>query len=202
MELNQLLNSNVARYAVMHWLDIAIVLVVSCYSFRGYRRGLSGEILQVTGLVISILIAYQFFEIIAVSMVKNMNIAPAFATIFSFLVIFFVSYIFFFLVRVFVHKIMSVTFIAGIEKAGGFIAGALRGICMLSIIFFLITMLRVPSLTDMIVNNSTMGRYIIFVAPTIYNSTFSVWDKIKSFDLNQYQMQINQDANFLDAKTD
>jgi len=100
-----------------------------------------------------------------------------------------------------VHKIMSVTFVAGIEKFGGFIAGAVRGICVLSIVFFLLTMLRVPSLNDMIINNSLMGRYIIFVAPTIYNSTFSLWDKVKSFDLNQYQMQLNQDSSILDAKT-
>ncbi len=179
---------------VFGWLDILVGLVLVLYAIRGYRRGLSGEILQVVGLLASFIMAFQFFGSAGDMILDNMRLMPELAYILGYGIIFSIVYGFFFILRIFVHRIMSLSFIAGLERGGGIMTGMLRGLCMLSIVFVLIGMLRFAALTDWIVNNSFTGRYIIRVAPYIYNTVFVVWKKARRFDKQQYFMQINADA--------
>lgn len=183
------------------WIDVVVFLVLGFCAFRGYRRGLSGEILQVVGLLVSFILAFQFFDILAQLILHHMHISSKLANVLGYGIIFLCVYQFFFLLRLFVHKIMTVSFIAVIEKGGGLCAGILRGVCMLSIVFFLTGMFRIPQWTDHIVNNSCTGKYILYATPYIYNTVFMVWEGAKRFDKNKYFSQISSDVDTTPNKT-
>lgn len=180
---------------VFSWLDIVVFLVISLFGFRGYRRGLSGEILQVVGLFVSFLLAYQYFDVVGMAFYEHTRMAPMFAYILGYTIIFSLTYLIFYIIRLIVHYLVNISFISVLEKGGGLFFGATRGILFLSVLFFLTGLLHMPELTDKIVRSSFTGKYIMNVTPHIYDACFSLWEKGKRFDQSRYFMRVYSDID-------
>lgn len=179
----------------VNWIDVAVAVFLLVFAIRGYRRGLSGEILQIVGLLASLLMAYQFFGYVADVLIETISMPEGIAKIIGYLGVFTLFYSIFFVIRVIVHKMMSVSFIAVIEKGGGLMSGMIRGLCILSVIFVLIGMLHQPAVIQYIVKESLSGRYIMPLSLDLYDLLFSATEKAKQFDQKSYMMQIYDEAN-------
>lgn len=175
------------------WLDVVVALILIIFGIRGYRRGLSGEVLQIVGLLASFILAYQFFQVIGTIIVEHSSIPVQIADISGYVIIFISINLLFFIIRKIVHKLMTFSFVAVLEKGGGIAAGVVRAICMISIIYVLIGMLHIPHLTGYIIERSFTGRYIITISPHIYNGLFSIWKPAKRFDSQDYFSTIQAD---------
>ncbi len=179
---------------VFSWLDIVVFLVILLFGFRGYRRGLSGEILQVAGLFASFLLAYQYFDVVGMAFYKHTRMAPMFAHVLGYMVVFASTYLLFFIIRLIVHYLVNISFISFLEKGGGLFFGVTRGVFFLSVLFFLTGLLHMPELTDKIVRSSFSGKYIMYVTPHLYDACFSLWEKGKRFDQTRYFMSVYSDV--------
>ncbi|MDX9702232.1 MAG: CvpA family protein [Candidatus Auribacterota bacterium] len=179
----------------LNWIDVMVGVILIIFAIRGYRRGLSGEILQVVGLLASLLLAYHFFGYVGDVLQKSISMPEGIASILGYVGVFVLLYTFFYVIRVIVHKIMSVSFIAVIEKGGGILAGTMRGVCALSVLFVLIGMLRQPAITQYIFKESLTGKYILPLSLYMYDMLFPASEKSAQFDQSKYMINLYNDAN-------
>lgn len=181
---------------VFSWVDIIVLLILFLFALRGYKRGLSGEILRTVGMLASFIFAYQFFSKAAGYLQKIMPLPNTIASMLSYVSIFFIVYVFFYFLRVFIKRLMSISFVSGLEKGGGFLAGTLKGLCFLSICFVLAGMFHREQVNDYILKKSLIPPYIMPITPYIYDSIFiplgeKYSGKVKGFDKQAFFMQLN-----------
>ncbi len=118
--------------------DLCVVLVLLIFAIRSYRAGLRGELVGVTGWVLTILLAFAFNDNAAVFMEKLIA-SPDFRTI---------SNYFTFLLLLFIMRLLLLLVLRiapGEKEKGGFVfsflamlAGLFRGAFFLSVLFLLI----------------------------------------------------------------
>ncbi len=186
----------------INWIDVFVGIVLLVFAIRGYRRGLSGEILQVVGLLASLILAYRFFGYVGEALHQSLAMPEGIAFVLGYVGVFVLIYTIFYVIRYIVHKMMSVSFIAVLEKGGGILAGMMRGICILSVLFVLVCMIRQPSVTRYIFNESLTGKYIMPLSLYMYDMLFPADETSQHFNQQQYMIQIYDDANITVAPTE
>ena len=181
---------------IFSWVDVVVLLTLFLFAFRGYKRGLSGEIFRTVGFLFAFMLAYQFFNAGGVLVRKIMPVPEAVAGMLAYMLIFFFVYIGFYFLRIFIHRLMTVSFIAGLEKGGGFFAGTVKGLCFLSVLFVLAGMLKINAVNDYMLKKSLTPPYIMPITPYIYDSVFiplgeKYSGKLKGFDKQSFFMQLD-----------
>ncbi|MCB1196610.1 CvpA family protein [bacterium] len=176
------------------WIDVLIVLITIFFAIRGYKRGLSGELLSIITLFLSFLLAYHYFSFVAVRLERSIGLVPVIANIFGYIIVFVSVYIVCSAISFLIKKIMQWSFVAGLDKAGGVLFGVVRSICLVSVVLVLLGMLHMPSLSNRIAERSFLARYIMLVSPYIYETTFMLWRDSRNFDAQKFSNSIAEDS--------
>ena len=176
------------------WIDVIIFLVMVYFSIRGYKRGLAGEILSIVTLFLSFLLAYHYFGVVATYLENSIGLVSVIANIFGYVFVFVGVFIACTIIGIIFKRIVQWSFISGLDKVGGILFGLVRGTCIISIILVLLGMLRMPALTSRIAEKSFLARYVLFVSPYIYESTFVFWKDRRNFDADKYMNFISEDV--------
>lgn len=176
------------------WIDVLIVLITIFFAIRGYKRGLSGEILSIITLFLSFLLAYHYFSFVAARLERSIGLVPVIANIFGYIIVFVSVYIVCSAISFLIKKIMQWSFVAGLDKAGGVLFGVVRSICLVSVVLVLLGMLHMPSLSNRIAERSFLARYIMLVSPYIYETTFMLWRDSRNFDTHKFSNSIAEDS--------
>lgn len=175
------------------WLDLLVILVLTFFAVRGYKRGLSGELLRIVGLIASFMLAYQFFGVIGEKLTAHSSLPEQLGYIIGYILVFTIVFLFFVVVRIIVHRMMSYSFVDALEKGGGLTAGIIKALFILSIVYVLIGMLHIPALTRYIVTRSFTGQYIMRISPYAYNTMFYIWKPAKRFEPDNFFTRVSAD---------
>ncbi|RJP59513.1 MAG: CvpA family protein [Candidatus Auribacter fodinae] len=178
---------------VFGWLDLLVILVLVFFGIRGYKRGLSGELLRVIGLIASFTLAYQFFGMVGEKLSAHSSIPEQLGFIIGYILVFALVFLFFVILRIIVQRMMTYSFVDALEKGGGVAAGLMKALFMLSIIYVLLGMLHIPPLTRYIVTKSFTGQYIIRISPYAYNAMFYIWKPAKGFEPENFFTRVKSD---------
>lgn len=77
-----------------------------------------------------------------------------------------------------IEKLAQVSFQETLNKVGGLLVGLLRGAMVLSVLFILLRQLPSPYLTASIEQHSMSGRFLVRVAPKVYETSMPWLGKV------------------------
>lgn len=125
-------------------ITIATILVVVFFLIDGIRRGLVRQIFEVIGLVAAFIGAFYVGHYLAERFEGSTRISYRAVLFFCSVAVFIVVAVAFHLIGRLFQKIVSVTVLAPVDRIGGAVFGALKGVLFVSLICVII--FSVPSL--------------------------------------------------------
>jgi membrane protein required for colicin V production len=158
----------------MNTFDVIVVVILAYSLLRGLFRGLLKEAASVAGVLGGFFLAYGFYATAAgylTGLVSN----PAYRNILAFLAIFCLVVIAVNVVAVIVKYLMRIVFLGWLDRLGGFVFGAAKGVLIVSVIFLALTAF-LPKGTPLIRDSATAP----FVAVVAENLAALISSDIKS----------------------
>ncbi len=148
-------------------IDIIGLVLIALGTFRGYRRGLSGELAGVVGIVASLMISVHLFAPFGEWITANTRLTGqlAHAAAFAVCVLFVIAATV--LIAVVFRKVMGVFFAEGADKFLGLIAGAVQSAAILAIGFLMMNLLPHPYLNRHFGDESLLGTLVLRSTPAI-----------------------------------
>ena len=135
-------------------LDWICALILLVFSFIGFRRGLIGEFFRIAAVLIGLLAAFIYSPLLSNTLVK---FAPGIPfkgyKIIAFIAIFIAFAGIVVVCGIVLRKIIRLTILGWIDRAGGVLIGALKGLFIIG--FFIWILSTMPSLASVINLNNT-----------------------------------------------
>lgn len=152
-----------------NWIDIVVVILLMRMGYIALKNGLPSELFKFLGTVSSIYLSLHYYSswsaILKERTLKNMPLE--FLNFFSFLVLVFLGYLIFVILRKLVLKLITVEPVEKLNQWGGFVLGIIRAGLMISLLIFILVISNINYLKNS-VEDSYLGKRIFNIAPTTY----------------------------------
>jgi len=153
----------------MNVLDVAILVFLSFFLYRGFKKGLIREIFGLVAVLVALVVAVVCMNN-GVALLVGLSDAPTpVALAISFLIIFAVVYAVVRIVGAILHKIIRLTLLGWLDRLGGLLFGLLKSLLIASLILLGLTLLSWPSGIDKVIDRSTLAPSVQMVAPRFFN---------------------------------
>jgi uncharacterized membrane protein required for colicin V production len=129
---------------VDHLIGIIIAIIILVFFVDGVRRGLVRQLLEIIGLVAAFICAYDVGHSIAGRYDGVLRLSHRILLIGASVLVFVAVVLLFHLVGLLIGKIVSVTLLGPVDKLGGGIFGALKGVLFVSLLCVLCFSLPLP----------------------------------------------------------
>lgn len=153
-----------------NWLDIVILLLVIRGIYLGVTHGLTSELFNFIGIVISLALAVHFYSQVADVLIVNFALPIWLSQLVCFFIIAQLIRFAFKYTVVLVLRILNVQFVPQLEKIGGGIIGFGRGIIVASLFILTISLLPSKYIADSVYDKSFTGRFLVKAAERTYLS--------------------------------
>ncbi len=117
----------------MNPIGIGVLLFIAYFGFRGFQRGLIDEVGRLVGLVVAVILAYQFSPLLAEHIGLENELARSAA---AFVGIFLVTLIAMMLIIRFVSALVELGLLEWLDKLGGTLFGLLKSIVVLGVLIY------------------------------------------------------------------
>lgn len=153
---------------MISWIDIIIFLIVVRFAFIGYKRGGIGELIITVGFIVLCFLLYHFYNPIGKLLSSFFNIPTKYSYIVSYLS-FIVGGIFllWFIAKI-ITRVINISVLGVANKFLGVVLGAAKGTILCSLILYTAVIFKFRFLVELIPKGSLTNKYIIYVAPGIY----------------------------------
>ncbi len=148
-------------------VDVVALAAIAFAALRGYFRGLSGELAGLIGNAGSLLVGVGCYRAIGDWLQHNSKVTGASALALAFGGIVVGGILFTMVLRWTVGRIFRVVVEDGINRTGGVVAGILRGLVVVTIVFALLNMLPNERVHRKFVNESVIGTLVQRVIPQL-----------------------------------
>lgn len=159
----------------LNWVDIfCLILLLRMFYISG-KSGFAPELFKFFGTVLAIYLSLHYYVIFSDYLgerlgVNNIPLEHMAALISVLLAL--LGYLFFALLRRLFNRFLTMEAVAGLNKWGGILLGLLRGVCLASLVLFIMAASGVDYLRQSAAR-AYCGKYIIRVAPDIYSGLWS-----------------------------
>ena len=117
----------------MNPIGIGVLLLIAYFGFRGFQRGLIDEVGRLVGLVLAVVLAYQFSPLLEVYIGLENDLARSAV---AFVGIFIVTLIVMMLITRFVRTLVELVLMQWLDKLGGILFGLLKSIVVLGVLIY------------------------------------------------------------------
>lgn len=151
-------------------ITVVIALIVVFFLADGVRRGLLRSIFEIVGLVAAFFGAVYFGHYLAARLAGAVSISREALLYFFSFVVFIVVVIVFHMIGVLLQKIASATLLGPIDRLGGAVLGAAKGVLVVSLLLVILTWLPMPhSFKERIREHPVAARFQP-VLPSMYRT--------------------------------
>ena len=145
----------------MNWLDLVIVLIILWPVYLGVRRGFLAGILELAGIVISVVVPF-FLYIPAGKLLHKLHVAQVYSGALAFLIIWFITLNVYYLVaRRIYRRVPRGVRISRINMAMGALPGLARGLIIAALLLAVAVSLPNPLVTSETVEKSAFAPPLI-----------------------------------------
>ncbi|MBL7134973.1 MAG: CvpA family protein [Candidatus Marinimicrobia bacterium] len=119
--------------------DLVVVVVVGLFAFFGLRKGLIEEAIRLIGLVLASFAGVKYYYL-GVGLVKSIfSFSEGVQTVIGFILIFLIVYLALQIVSSMLKRIIRSLNLAWVDRTAGLIFGTLKGITIMTIIVWMIS---------------------------------------------------------------
>jgi uncharacterized protein YkwD len=169
----------------MNWIDIVLILFLAYFLVMGYFQGFIRQILDFLVLIVAIILSFRLYHLIGKLLIARFAIAPSFANVAGFFIIWFIVEFFYYLAFMFFYdKIPENIRKSKLNHFSGLVPAFLRGFLIAWVLLSLILILPISSdarkqVTDsalagkMVKNSSKIENYISQIFGGAINDTIT-----------------------------
>lgn len=151
-------------------LDIIVLAIVALTAVRGLIRGLSRELADLIRIVGSVLLAYFFYQPLAVLILDKTRLTEVASSVTAFILILIGSFLLFTIIHYFLSKFMQFAFKGQLERIGGLASGVIKGSMFAVIVVFLVSFWPHVETRRAVREGSLCGRWVTAYYPTLYTN--------------------------------
>ncbi len=154
----------------INWLDIIVLVIVVRGIYMGAKRGLTAELFNFFGIIISLILAVQWYSRIADVLILNFSLPIWLSKFLCFIVIVQIIRLVFKYSLTFLLKILNIQFIPQLERIGGGVVGFGRGVIVSGILMLTFSFIPNDYMRESIETKSFTGSFLIKVTERTYTS--------------------------------
>ncbi|RLD76108.1 MAG: CvpA family protein [Bacteroidetes bacterium] len=167
----------------MNWLDIALVIPLLWFTYKGFRNGLIIELASLAALILGIYVALHFSFYAEEYLRENFEIADKYLYIISFAITFLIVAVLVYLVGKIIHKLVSIVALGFLNRLAGGVFGFLKAALVLSVILYFLNGFDPGMLKAEVKEKSYLYSPIESIVPMI----------IPGLDLDEMRMPTQED---------
>ena len=157
----------------INWLDIVVLVLVVRSIYMGAKRGLTAELFNFFGILISLILSVQWYSRVADVLILNFSLPIWLCNMLCFIIIVQIIRLIFKYTLTFLLKILNIQFIPQLEKIGGGVIGCGRGIIVSGILMLTLSFVPNDYMKESIQSKSFTGSFLIKVTERTYSSLTS-----------------------------
>jgi membrane protein required for colicin V production len=131
----------------MNILDIAVLLVLGVFGYRGYQQGFTKMIINILTFFGGILLALKYFSAIQDKLAKVIHLSPIYLTVISFVLIWLAVWGAAWMLGQFLDNVMQIPLLRPIDRLAGATIGILKGALIIPVFLVPVLFLN-PALLD------------------------------------------------------
>ena len=152
----------------LNWYDGVVAAAILYGTWSGFRRGLSGEIVRLVGLVLMVVLALSFYLPVGKWVRGATGWAEELASLAAFVGIAMSVYIVAAVVGTQIHRRLEKgRFAAVVENVGGVLAGMVRMAILMAWVTVLLSLTRSKFWNHQVVEESRFGSFVVAKFPSV-----------------------------------
>jgi len=181
----------------MNPIGIGILLLIAYFGFRGFQRGLIDEVGRLVGLVLAVVLAYQFSPLLEEHIGLENDLARSAV---AFVGIFIVTLIVMIFITRFVRTLVELVLMQWLDKLGGILFGLLKSIVVLGVLIYVMesfdstrTFVLKLERQSVIYRNVVAVKDGLFKVLSLDRMIEDVHDRVKEIDTDEILRPILKD---------
>jgi membrane protein required for colicin V production len=164
-------------------IDLAIIIILSFFIYRGYKGGFITQFSQTFGIMIGLVLAVRYMSDLAVPISGAINMAPTFVMIFSFVIIFTTVVLGFnYLSKKFMKVLKLSIALGSMDRVAGVAFGLAKGSIFVGLICALLSMATFSPSISAEIKQSMLFNPMRNVLPLAYSAAKLIFQsKYKPF---------------------
>jgi len=154
----------------MNWVDLLLAAVIVFNVGLGIAHGVFREVLSLAGIVIGIFAGIKGYEAIGWHVEGFLGTEPGVANLVAFVLIFAVIVGVFYYLGHLLHKAAAKLFVSWLDRTGGGIFGAVKGLLFASVISLVLALFPFTDKLENDLNTSIIGPHVVKFAPALYGT--------------------------------
>lgn len=151
----------------LNYVDYAALILIIVGCVQGFFRGLSGELARLIGTVIAFMAGISLHEPVGKWILEHSRLGDQAAHAVAFIATIILCIVIMIIIRKVINKLVKVVFADGFDKTMGIIAGMVRMIVVVCIIFICMNLIPHDYLNQQFGEESVIGRVVVKYVPTI-----------------------------------
>ena len=166
----------------MNYLDAIIAIILFIFGYKGLKKGLIYEVVALASFTVGIYGAMHFSDFTAQHLIEFIEIDPKHLNTVAFILTFILLVILVKLIGKVVMKIVRTLNLGFVNKIGGFLFGAAKGVLLCSLLLMVLNNFQLLGLVKKEVKEeSLLFPYIEKTVPYIYQGFDIAKDAVKDF---------------------
>ena len=154
-------------------IDVIIIVVLLFFFFWGLRRGLIRQIIEIVGIIAAFIGAFYLAHHLAGYFEEKLGFTYQIALVVSAIALFIGILVLFHFLGLLLQKITSITLLGPVDRIGGGLFGAFKGVLLISLLLVIILGLPFPSSFKEDLRRDPLARAIHPVLPKLFNLVLS-----------------------------
>lgn len=152
-------------------IDLAIIIVLSYFIYRGYKAGFVNEFTQTFGTLIGLIIAFRYMSDLTIPIYGALNISPIFIMVLVFILIFTTVVLGFnYLAQKFLKAIKFSIALGNMDRLAGLAFGLVKGSIFVGLICALISLGSFSNTINKEIQQSMLFNPMKNVLPLAYST--------------------------------
>lgn len=170
----------------MELLFLIPVPIILFFGFLGYRDGVVKRLLEIAGLILTIVLTSRFAAQVNPWMVEKTGLGEGPALLATWAALFFLGFLASRVLAALVSKLLHLTVLGWLDKAGGVVVGLLIGVLVCSVALVALSQAPGGAAVREAYVDSPAGSFLYYAAPNFYRQARrllgkdgdEVWDRV------------------------
>ena len=163
-------------------IDIIIIIILVLFFISGARRGLIRQLLDIVGIVVAFIGAFYLAHFVAAFLAESIELTYSVSLVIAAVAVFIGILLLFHALGLVFKKIAEITLFGTVDKVGGGLFGALKGLLLVSLLLVIAFNIPLPEKAHKEMRDRPLVMGIYPVLPNLFDLAFSLTPSDLDFD--------------------